>query len=170
MHRNAARGIWVPTGPLSAVAAPAELYFPDVGGELPVLRSILVIATLLVASAPLRAEVIKIDVAGLEPLREKGVPVIDLRTSGEWSHTGVIEGSHLLTFGDAGGHYDVDGWALRLAAIAAREEPIALICWSGRRSSIASRILDREHGYEQVFDVVGGMERWIAAGRATVRP
>ena len=128
------------------------------------------IASLLVASAPLRAEVIKIDVAGLEQLRLKGVPVIDLRTPGEWSHTGVIEGSHLLTFADAGGRYDVDGWALRLAAIAAREEPIALICWSGRRSSIASRILDQEHGYEQVFDVVGGMERWIADGRASVLP
>ena len=134
------------------------------------LRSILVIATLLVASAPLRAEVIKIDVAGLEQLRLKGVPVIDLRTPGEWTHTGVIEGSHLVTFADAGGHYDVDGWASRLAAIAAPEEPIALICGIGRRSSIASRILDRQHRYEQVFDVVGGMERWIADGRATVRP
>ena len=134
------------------------------------LRSILVIALLLVASAPLRAEVIKIDVAGLEQLRQKGVPVIDLRTPGEWSHTGVIEGSHLLTFADAGGRYDVNGWAARLAAIAAPEEPVALICGIGRRSSIASRILDQEHGYEQVFDVVGGMKQWIAEGRVTVRP
>ena len=134
------------------------------------LRSILVIATLLVASAPLRAEIIKIDVAGLEQLRHKGVLVIDLRTPGEWRHTGVIEGSHLLTFADAGGRYDVSGWAVRLAAIAAPDEPIALVCGIGRRSSIASRVLDREHGYEQVFDVVGGMKRWIAEGRATVRP
>lgn len=134
------------------------------------LRSILAIAILLIASAPIRAEIIKIDVAGLERLREKGVPVIDLRTPGEWSHTGVIEGSHLLTFADAGGRYDVNGWAVRLAAIAAPEDPIALICGIGRRSSIASRILDREHGYDQVFDVVGGMKRWIAEGRATVRP
>ena len=134
------------------------------------LRPILVIVTLLVAGAPLRAEVIKIDVAGLERLRLKGVPVIDIRTPGEWSHTGVIEGSHLVPFADAGGRYDVDGWAARLAAIAAPGEPVALICGIGRRSSIASRILDREHGYERVFDVVGGMKRWIAEGRATVRP
>ena len=134
------------------------------------LRSTLVIAILLIASAPLRAEVIKIDAAGLERLRHMGVPVIDLRTPGEWRHTGVIEGSHLLTFADAGGRYDVNDWAARLAAIAAPEDPIALICGIGRRSSIASRILDQEHGYEQVFDVVGGMKRWIADGRATVRP
>ena len=134
------------------------------------LRSIIFIAALLIGSAPLRAEITKVAVAKLERLREKGVPVIDLRTHGEWSHTGVIEGSQPLTFADARGHYDVDGWASLRAAIAAPEEPIALICGSGRRSSIASRVLDRQLGYEQVFNVLGGMEQWIAEGRATVRP
>ena len=134
------------------------------------LRSILVVAALIIASAPLRAEVIKVDVSRLEQLREKGVPVIDVRTPEEWSRTGVIEGSHLLMFADAGGRYDIAGWASRLAAIVAPDEPIALICWSGRRSSIASRILDRQFGYVQVFDVLGGMEQWTAEGRATVRP
>ena len=134
------------------------------------LRSILVVAALIIASAPLRAEVIKVDVSRLEQLRAKGVPVIDVRTPEEWSRTGVIEGSHLLMFADAGGRYDIDGWAARLAAIVAPGEPIALICWSGRRSSIASRILDRQFGYVQVFNVLGGMEQWIAEGRAAVRP
>ena len=134
------------------------------------LRSIVFIAALLVGSAPLRAEVIKVDVAGLEQLREAGVPVIDVRTPEEWSHTGVIEGTHLVAFADAGGHYDVDGWASRLAGIAAPDKPIALICWSGRRSNIAGRILDGQFGYEKVFNVVGGMKQWIAEDRATVRP
>jgi len=135
-----------------------------------VLRLILVVAALLVASAPVRAEVTNVDVAGLEQLRERGVPVIGLRTPEEWSHTGVIAGSHLVTFADAGGRYDVDGWVSRLAAVAASEEPIALICGIGRRSSIAGRILDRQFGYEKVFNVVGGMEQRIAEGRETVRP
>ena len=134
------------------------------------LRTIIFVVALLIASAPLRAEVIKVDVARFEQLRAKGVPVIDLRTPEEWSATGVIEGSHLVTFADAGGRYDVDGWASRLAAIAAPDEPIALICWSGRRSSIAGRILNRQFGYEQVFNVLGGMEQWTAEGRVTVRP
>ena len=134
------------------------------------LKLILVAAALLVASAPLRAEVFKVDVARLEQLREKGVPVIDIRTPEEWNHTGVIEGSHLLTFAEARGRYDLDAWAALLAAVASPEEPVALICGSGRRSSIASRILDGEFGYEQVFNVSGGMEQWIAEDRATVRP
>lgn len=134
------------------------------------LRSMLLVAALLAGGAPLRAEVIETDAAGLEKLRERGVPVIDVRTPAEWSRTGVIEGSQLLTFADAGGHYDVDGWASRLAAIAAPDEPIALICARGRRSSVASRILDRQFGFERVYNVLGGIEQWIAEGRATVRP
>ena len=108
------------------------------------LRSILVVAALVIASELLRAEVTKVDVATLKQLREAGVPVIDIRTPEEWNHTGVIDGGHLLTFADAGGRYDIDEWASRLAAIVAPKEPIALICGSGRRSSIASRILDRQ--------------------------
>lgn len=134
------------------------------------LKSILFVAAFLAGSAPLRAEVIHVDVAGLERLQEGGVPVIDIRTPEEWIHTGVIEGSHLLTFADARGHYDVDGWASLLGEISAPEEPVALICGSGRRSSIASRILDRHFGFARVFNVRGGMEQWVAEGRATVRP
>ena len=92
------------------------------------LRLILVAAALLVASAPLRAEVFKIDVARLEQLRERGVPVIDIRTPEEWNKTGVIEGSHLLPFAEARGRYDLDAWVALLAAVAAPEEPVALIC------------------------------------------
>ena len=87
----------------------------------PVPRSTIFIAALLIGSVPLRAEVTGVDVAKLEPLRETGVPVIDLRTPKEWSDTGVIEGSRLLTFADARRHRDVDGWASRLAAISGPE-------------------------------------------------
>ena len=133
-------------------------------------KPIILVAALLIASAPIRAEVIKVDLATLDQLQERGVPVIDLRTPEEWTHTGVIAGSHLVPFADAGGRYDLEGWVSRLAAIAAPGEPVALICGIGRRSSIAARILDRQFGYEKVYNVLGGMEQWIAEGRSTVRP
>ena len=47
------------------------------------LRSIRVAAALLVASEPLRADVTNVDVARLEPLRQAGVPAIDVRTPEE---------------------------------------------------------------------------------------
>ena len=42
-------------------------------------------------------------------------------------------------------------------------QPLALICASGQRSSIASSLLQR-HGFTQLFNVVGGMEAWEQAG------
>jgi len=136
----------------------------------PVLRSTILLAALLAVSAPLRADVTSVDLAEFEKLRERGVPLVDLRTPAEWSDTGVIEGSHLLTFADARGRFDAEAWATRLTAIAAPGEPVALICARGGRSTIASRILDRRFGYGQVFNVLGGIEQWVAEGRTTVRP
>ena len=64
-------------------------------------RSMAFIAALLIGSTPLRAEITRVDVAWLEQLPEKEVPVVDLRTPEEWSRPGVIEGRHRLTFADA---------------------------------------------------------------------
>ena len=62
------------------------------------LRSALLITTLLAISTTVHAEVSDIDSAVLERLVASGVPVIDIRTPEEWRETGVIEGSYLQTF------------------------------------------------------------------------
>jgi glyoxylase-like metal-dependent hydrolase (beta-lactamase superfamily II) len=41
--------------------------------------------------------------------------------------------------------------------------PIALVCASGYRSSVGSSLLER-HGFETVFNVVGGTSAWMQAG------
>ena len=101
----------------------------------------------------------------------RGVPVIDIRTPEEWSETGVLEGSRLLTFFDAQGRYDVRAWLSELATIASsRDDPFALICDSGGRSALVSHFLDAQLGYRHVFDVPGGIARWLAEDRPTVEP
>ena len=110
------------------------------------------------------------DNAALAGLLEGGAPVIDIRTPEEWRETGVIEGSHLLTFFDAQGRYDVRAWLSGLAAIVDRDEPFTLICHSGGRSALVGRLLDAQLGYERVHDAPGGIERWIAEDRPTVAP
>ena len=50
-----------------------------------------------------QAAIIDIDNVELGKLMAKGVPVIDIRTSPEWQQTGIIPGSHLLTFFDEQG-------------------------------------------------------------------
>ena len=49
------------------------------------------------------AEVVNVDNAELARLAASGVPVIDVRTEGEWKQTGVIGGSKLVTYFDEQG-------------------------------------------------------------------
>ena len=132
------------------------------------LRIVVFCAMLVVGGMPLHAEVIDVDSAGLQRLRAEGVPVIDIRRSEEWSKTGVIEGSHLLTFFDATGRYDLGRWLPALAAIAESNQPVALICRSGKRSGRVARLLDEQFGYRHVYSARDGILGWIEEGRSTV--
>ena len=129
---------------------------------------IFLVVAFLAGATPLRAEVTNIDNIALERLLAGGVPVVDVRTPEEWNRTGVIQGSHLLTFFDSRGRYDVRAWMSELAAIAVPDEPIAIICHSGGRSNVVSRLLDRQFGYRRVHNVHGGIAQWIAENRPTV--
>ena len=133
------------------------------------LRWLLPVAALLALAAPLRAEIAHVDAAALQKLMQGGVPVVDVRTAAEWDKTGVVEGSHLLTFFDENGRYDVRGWMAKFAAIAAPEQPVAILCHSGGRSKAVSRLLDRHFKYRRVYNVEGGIAKWIKEGRPTVK-
>lgn len=76
--------------------------------------------------------------------------VLDVRTTAEWN----------------GGHI-VDAQHIPLSTLAGRNDlqktgPIAIICGSGFRSSIASSLLARQ-GHRNLINVVGGMNAWRAA-------
>ena len=132
------------------------------------LRIVVFCALLLVGAMPLHAEVIQVDSAGLERLRAEGVAVIDVRRPDEWHKTGVIDGSHLLTFFDKKGQYDLDRWLPALAAIAESDQPVAFICRSGKRSGRVARMLDEKFGYRHVYTARDGILGWIGEGRSTV--
>ena len=138
------------------------------GGLEVMLRFVVFCAMLVVGGMPLHADVIHVDSAGLQRMRTEGVTVIDVRRAEEWSKTGVIEGSHLLTFFDAKGHYDLGRWLPALAAIAESGQPVALICHSGKRSGRVARLLDEQLGYRHVYTVQDGISGWIEEGRSTV--
>jgi len=52
----------------------------------------------------------------------------------------------------------------RVGPLVADGQPIVVHCASGYRSSIAVSLLMREHGDADVYDLVGGLEAWKAAG------
>jgi hydroxyacylglutathione hydrolase len=81
-----------------------------------------------------------------------GVTVLDVRTEAEWL-AGHIDGA-----------VHIHGGQLqeRVHEVP-RDKPVAVICGTGYRGSIASSFLKRE-GYEQVTNILGGMSAWRAAG------
>ncbi len=131
------------------------------------LRNIVVAAVLVAVSTIALADLQKPNLEQAKELMAQGVPVIDVRTAPEWKETGVIEGSHLLTFFDENGRYDVNTWMARLKEIAAPDQPVMLICRTGARSEVISQALFNQLGYNQVFDITDGIEGWLKQGNPT---
>lgn len=113
------------------------------------------------------AEVINIDNAELARLAASGVPVIDIRTEGEWKTTGVIAGSKQLTFFDEQGNA-IPGWLEKAKAVAKPDQPVILICRSGNRTKAASQFLSQQAGYKTVYNVSKGLNGWIGEGKPLV--
>jgi len=91
-----------------------------------------------------------------ERLGQPGAPfVLDVRTDGEWN------GGHI----DGARHVQLGLLPNQLADVP-KDRPVAVVCGSGYRSSIASSVLKRS-GYENIINVMGGMGAWKAAGLPT---
>lgn len=115
-------------------------------------------------AATAEAEVKNVSNQEVMALMQKGVPIIDIRTEPEWRQTGIVPGSHLLTFFDATGRVpDPAGWLHRVKAVAPPEKPVILICRTGNRTTHATRFLS-ESGYKTVYNVTTGIVPWIKEG------
>lgn len=114
------------------------------------------------------AEVKHIDNDELARLVASGAPIVDIRTAVEWKETGVLAGSHLITFFDERGRSDPPGWLEKLSGVAKPGEPIILICRTGNRTRVVAEFLDRQTGYKNVYNVKAGIYGWTRAGRPVV--
>ena len=103
-------------------------------------------------------------------LMQSGVPIIDIRRAEEWSDTGVIKHSNLLTFFDKQGNYNIDKWLPELKKIVKEGEPVIIICRSGKRSGIVSKFLDEQANFTNVYNSSGGMLSWVGSKNKTVKP
>ena len=112
------------------------------------------------------AEVIVIDNATLTRLMGQGVPLIDIRTEGEWRSGGLIAGSHPLTFFDERGQANPAQWLAQARKIATPDQPLILVCRSGNRTREASRFLSEQAGYRTVYHLGKGISGWVSEGRA----
>lgn len=109
-----------------------------------------------------------IDNQQLKTLQAQGVPVYDVRRADEWQQTGVVEGSHRLTFVDDKGRVNPDFVAKFTEAIG-KNDPVILICRTGSRSDTLSRALVEQMGYTKIYNVKNGITRWISEGLPVMR-
>lgn len=87
---------------------------------------------------------------------EKQLTILDVRTDKEWND-GHIEGAIHIHGGRLQERVDE----------LPPDKPVAVVCGSGYRASIASSFLKRE-GFEDVTNIMGGMSAWKAAELPTV--
>jgi hydroxyacylglutathione hydrolase len=81
--------------------------------------------------------------------------VLDVRTDGEWDH-GHVEGAHHVHGGLLQERFNE----------VPMDRPVAVICGTGYRASIAASFL-KSRGYRDVANVLGGMSAWQGAGMKT---
>lgn len=129
------------------------------------LLSLVVIVTLLGPCLPVHADAVtSADPAEVRALIEQGAKVVDIRRADEWRETGVIDGSILLTAVDAHGRL-VPGFPEALADALGRDDTVIVICRSGSRSAVITRMLSEGEGFTRLVDAGGGIRAWLGAGQ-----
>ena len=133
------------------------------------IKSHLKIIIFLIVSAQANADVQPADNDKIISLMKQGVPLIDIRTNSEWQNTGIIKNSKLLTFFDRDGKSDVKSWMNKLREMAKKDQPLIIICRSGKRSGIVSDMLVNEENYSEVYNANSGIMAWIKSGLETTK-
>ncbi len=98
-----------------------------------------------------RTEQIPVDELKARLAEGADVTVVDVRRPGEWEAGHIARAMHLPL-------HELE----KRAASLDRDRPVAIICASGYRSSIATSLLERL-GFRRFSNVVGGMNAWSAA-------
>lgn len=124
----------------------------------------------LLYSGNLFADLVNIGNTELKKLLTEKTIIIDLRRADEWTDTGVIEGSQLLTFFDDRGGYNAEKWLADVSKISDTSTPVILICRSGSRSKVVGNWMANSLGYKNVYNVKDGILGWKSATGETVSP
>ena len=124
----------------------------------------------LMKTPQLFAEIYEVNNEKIKILLESSVPLIDIRTEGEWHETGVINSSHLLTFFKKDGNYDFKKWMYEVGQIVDENGPIIIICRSGRRSRIVSNMIIKKNSEYLIYHATNGIKSWIKFSNTTVKP
>ena len=94
--------------------------------------------------------------------------VIDIRTPQEWQKTGIIPGSHPLSFFDQNGKYNTQQWLAEVQKLqSSPDQEIILVCHSGGRSGRVGNLLSEKLNMPNVSHLQNGISSWIKEQRPT---
>ena len=89
-------------------------------------------------------------------LIDSKMPIVDIRTPGEWIETGLIKGAIPIMFFNEQGRYNIQGFLKELNQKVDTSKPFALICRTASRTKIVSEFLSSQLNYK-VTNLLGGM-------------
>ncbi len=92
-----------------------------------------------------------------QKILQSKVPIVDIRTPGEWKESGLLKGAIPIMFFDSRGNYDLNKFLAQLKSKVDTSKPFALICHSGARTTTVANYLSQELGYD-VINLQGGMQ------------
>lgn len=105
-----------------------------------------------------------LDNPAFEAMLAKGKTVIDIRRPDEWKSTGVVPGSHLVTFFDKQGNTNPGFGSELQKLLSSPNDEVIFICHAGNRSAALSEFLAGQAGFTNVSHVKEGIVSWMSFG------
>ncbi len=104
--------------------------------------------TLLILATSLMAE-LKHEYLS-QKLIDSKIPIVDIRTPGEWKETGIVKNSIPIMFFNEQGGYDVNAFLTELNAKVDTTKEFAIICRTGSRTAVIADFLSKQLHYNVV--------------------
>jgi len=92
-----------------------------------------------------------------QKILDSDLPIVDVRTPGEWKETGLLKGAIPIMFFNEQGKYNINVFLKELNAKVDTTKPFAIICHTGSRTSMIAPWMSKELNYK-VVNLLGGME------------
>ncbi|WP_294961297.1 rhodanese-like domain-containing protein [Sulfurimonas sp.] len=91
-----------------------------------------------------------------QKILDSKIPIVDIRTPGEWKETGLAKGAIPIMFFDEKGAYNVNAFLDELNKKVDTKKSFAIICRTGNRTKMVANFLSKDLGYD-VINLQGGM-------------
>ena len=92
-----------------------------------------------------------------QEILDSKLPIVDIRTVGEWRESGLLKGAIPIEFFNEQGKYNINKFLKELNAKVDTTKPFAIICHTGSRTSMIAPWMSKELNYS-VVNLQGGMD------------